>query len=238
MACLSASGHYIPRFVVIRGLGYKDSAVLKLICHLGQKQYFGRMPRWNGDRLLIFFIFNCREALWSSMGTDRISRTCQHKRRHYETMSYCCSSYRTAPTDSSHWMCHVSVYWKRSTMMLQKICLKNPGKCPNNVAHGGILQKLAIVQYYRKVTTLIGKSFLNFLDILLQWSLLVFGGQGEKCSYFPPLENSQRTIFSLLSKNESRLIKSPGCLSVCVSVCHPLITFEPLCRFSWYLVWR
>jgi hypothetical protein len=124
MACLSASGHYIPRFVVIRGLGYKDNAVLKFICHLGQKQYFGRVNRWNGDRLLNFFIFNCSEALWSSMGTDRISRTCQHKRRHYETMSYCYSCYHTAPTDSSHWMCHVSVYWKRSTMMLQKICLK------------------------------------------------------------------------------------------------------------------
>jgi hypothetical protein len=36
-------------------------------------------------------------------------------------------------------------------------------------------------------------------------------------------------VFSLLSKNEIRLIKSPVCLSVCVS---PLTTSEPLCRFS------
>jgi hypothetical protein len=35
--------------------------------------------------------------------------------------------------------------------------------------------------------------------------------------------------FSLLSKNESRLIKSPDSLSVFVSVCvSPLITSEPL----------
>jgi hypothetical protein len=32
-----------------------------------------------------------------------------------------------------------------------------------------------------------------------------------------------KTVFSLLSKNESRLIKSPACLCVCV--CPPLITF-------------
>jgi hypothetical protein len=44
--------------------------------------------------------------------------------------------------------------------------------------------------------------------------------------------------FSLLSKNESRLIKSPLCMSVCVFVCPPLITFKPLGRFSWNLVLR
>jgi hypothetical protein len=47
-------------------------------------------------------------------------------------------------------------------------------------------------------------------------------------------------LFSLLSKNESKLIKStvylPVCLSVCL--CPPLITFEPLCTFSWNLVRR
>jgi hypothetical protein len=36
------------------------------------------------------------------------------------------------------------------------------------------------------------------------------------------------SVFSLLSKNESRLIIS----SVCLSVCPTLITFEPLSRFS------
>jgi hypothetical protein len=35
-------------------------------------------------------------------------------------------------------------------------------------------------------------------------------------------------IFSLLSKNESGRIKSPACLSVCP----PLITFEPIGGFS------
>jgi hypothetical protein len=43
-------------------------------------------------------------------------------------------------------------------------------------------------------------------------------------------------LFSLASKNESRLIKSPVCL--CVSVCHPLITFEPLGRLSFYFLGR
>jgi hypothetical protein len=39
-------------------------------------------------------------------------------------------------------------------------------------------------------------------------------------------------VFSLLPKNESRLMKSP----VCLSVCPPLITSEPLGRFHeiWY----
>jgi hypothetical protein len=49
------------------------------------------------------------------------------------------------------------------------------------------------------------------------------------------------TIFSLLSKNESRPIKSPACLCVCVSVSvctPPLITFEPIGGFSWNLVGR
>jgi hypothetical protein len=54
------------------------------------------------------------------------------------------------------------------------------------------------------------------------------------------------SVFSLLSKNENRLIKSPVCVCVCVClsvclsvcVCVPLITFEPLGRFSWYLVLR
>jgi hypothetical protein len=41
-------------------------------------------------------------------------------------------------------------------------------------------------------------------------------------------------VFSLLSKYKSRLIKSPVCLSVCL----PLITSEPLGRSSWYLVGR
>jgi hypothetical protein len=36
------------------------------------------------------------------------------------------------------------------------------------------------------------------------------------------------TFVSLISRNESRLIKSP----VYLSVCPPLITFEPLHRFS------
>jgi hypothetical protein len=42
----------------------------------------------------------------------------------------------------------------------------------------------------------------------------------------------KRHIFSLLSKNESKLIKSPVCLCMSVSVCPPLITFEPHGRFS------
>jgi hypothetical protein len=39
-------------------------------------------------------------------------------------------------------------------------------------------------------------------------------------------------VFSLLSKNESRLIKSP----VCLSVCSPLMTFKPLGNLHeiWY----
>jgi hypothetical protein len=40
------------------------------------------------------------------------------------------------------------------------------------------------------------------------------------------------SFFSLLSKNETGLIKSPACLSVCP----PLITFEPIGGFSWNLV--
>jgi hypothetical protein len=40
--------------------------------------------------------------------------------------------------------------------------------------------------------------------------------------------------FSLLSKNESRLIKSPVCLSVCL--CFLLINFGPLGRILWNLV--
>jgi hypothetical protein len=40
------------------------------------------------------------------------------------------------------------------------------------------------------------------------------------------LRNNRR-IFSLLSRNESRLIKTPACLSVC----KPLITFEPIGGF-------
>jgi hypothetical protein len=47
-------------------------------------------------------------------------------------------------------------------------------------------------------------------------------------------------VSSLLSENKRRVIKSPVCLSVCVCVCVcvPLITFESLGRFSWYLVGR
>jgi hypothetical protein len=48
--------------------------------------------------------------------------------------------------------------------------------------------------------------------------------------------NSNGILFSLLAKNESRLIKSPVSLSP--YVCVPLITFEPLGRFSRYLVGR
>jgi hypothetical protein len=46
---------------------------------------------------------------------------------------------------------------------------------------------------------------------------------------------SVHAIFSLLSKNEGRLIISQSVLSVFMSVCPPL-TFEPLGRFSWNLV--
>jgi hypothetical protein len=41
-------------------------------------------------------------------------------------------------------------------------------------------------------------------------------------------ENVLTVIFNLRSKNESRLTKSPVCLSVCLSVRPPLTTFEPL----------
>jgi hypothetical protein len=41
--------------------------------------------------------------------------------------------------------------------------------------------------------------------------------------------------FSLLSKIERRLIRSPVYLSVCVT---HAITFEPIGRFWWHLVWR
>jgi hypothetical protein len=45
-------------------------------------------------------------------------------------------------------------------------------------------------------------------------------------------------LFSPLPKNGSRLIKSPACLSlsVCLSACPPLITFEQLGIFNeiWY----
>jgi hypothetical protein len=40
--------------------------------------------------------------------------------------------------------------------------------------------------------------------------------------------NKMPHFFSLLSKNESKLIKSP----VCLSLCSPLITFEWLGRLS------
>jgi hypothetical protein len=43
-------------------------------------------------------------------------------------------------------------------------------------------------------------------------------------------------LFSLLSKNESRLVKSPVSLCVCVSLCPPLITFEMIEGFSRNLV--
>jgi hypothetical protein len=48
--------------------------------------------------------------------------------------------------------------------------------------------------------------------------------------------SNHRSVFSLLSKNESILIKSSVCVSVCLSVCPPLITFETLGRFReiWY----
>jgi hypothetical protein len=43
-------------------------------------------------------------------------------------------------------------------------------------------------------------------------------------------------ILSLLSKNDSGFIKSPACLCdcvcVCLSMCPPLITFEPIGEFS------
>jgi uncharacterized membrane protein YjjB (DUF3815 family) len=42
----------------------------------------------------------------------------------------------------------------------------------------------------------------------------------------------QTEIFSILSKNESRFIKSP----VCLSVCPPIITFELLSKSSRFLV--
>jgi hypothetical protein len=40
-----------------------------------------------------------------------------------------------------------------------------------------------------------------------------------------------RSFLTYFQKNESRLVKSAVCLSICLSVCPQLVTFELLCRF-------
>jgi hypothetical protein len=63
-----------------------------------------------------------------------------------------------------------------------------------------------------------------------RYSFRYFKGcmQSRLCNFVIHVIMLLLLIFSLLSKNESRLVKSPSCLSVCP----PLITFEALRRFS------
>jgi hypothetical protein len=66
--------------------------------------------------------------------------------------------------------------------------------------------------------------------------LFIFGSFKNASSRSHYIASKQSIIlrfaFSLLSTNESRLIKSPASLSLSLYVCPTLITFEPTDRFS------
>jgi hypothetical protein len=107
------------------------------------------------------------------------------------------------------------------------------GKAPQghiiSTIHKG--QSLNCEEYTRTVTICI--RFLIYLTRLLVCIPMYLFMYPYFCLHLPthmPL----LFFFSLLSKNESGLIKSPACVCVCVclSVSPPLITFEPKGGFS------